>query len=195
MMLNYWLSHKKDASPPESCTKSECIQQPIAKTKPVELTTDEIYALALCLGEDSESRFCFSKIFTDETSEEAMATDGIQCLILHVPELNADSELYAIPVSTVPAASDKRFPKIKSILEPPSENTFLVDLQRLERVIQALRLIVTEDADGRQDVRLYQGQKSGQIFFTARTERGKATAVLATMEDRWQSQHKNKESK
>lgn len=152
------------------------------KLRPVELTTNEIVALSLFMGKESKNGHCLSKIATNEATEEAMASDSKQCLILHVPELNADSELYAIPVPGLSAERGEKFPNVKSILEPPTEVVIKLDLKRLQRVIQALRLITYTHDNGIQDVTVYQGKNSGPLFFTVMTNRGKATAVLATLE-------------
>lgn len=181
MMLNNWLQQKQDAAEAAAADPAEQPATPAAR--PVELTTQEIAALALFLGEDTESGFCLSKIATDEVFEEAIAADGKYCLILHAPKLNADAELYAIPVPGLSAERGEKFPDYKAICDLPTKLLFSLDLKRLERVVQALRLIAFTHDNGVQVVRVAQDIKTGLVYFASRTERGKATAVLAPLED------------
>lgn len=181
MMLNNWLQQKQDAAKAAAADPAE--QPATPASRPVELTTQEIAALALFLGKDTESGYRLSKIATDEVSEEAMASDGIQCLVLHVPELNVDAKLYAIPVPGLSAERGEKFPDYRATCDGTSEHLFSLDLRRLERVVDALRLITFTNDNDVQVVRVAHNIKTGLVYFVTRTERGKATVVMAPLKD------------
>ena len=179
MILNHWLQQKTAKKVHQDQTQQK--HPTGTSSQHIELTTDEIAALQLFLGSDNP-RFAFSRIATDVAREEAMATDGHQLLVLHVPELNANSQLYAIPIPALNAARGEQFPSFKSILSSSLQSVALLYLDRLSRVVQALCLIATDDGNGKRFVSLSQNKDGCQLSFKVRTERGKATAVLATVE-------------